>query len=184
MKTLIIVANPREDSFSFAIANKFKELAIAQKFEVDVIDLYKTEYQQAFYTFKDFTNVEPTAEMKYFQGKISEANELVFVFPYWWGSMPAILKNFIAWNFSRGFAFSYKNSKAEGLLTGKTVKIFTTTRAPSSYYNINGANNRLKKMLQKQFVEFCGMKLESCNIYGGVGKSKTNTADILNSIRL
>ena len=184
MKILIIIANPKIDSFSFAIANKYKELALTKEYEVEIIDLYRTEHQQPFFTYENINGLKTTSEMKYFQDKISQADELVFVFPYWWGSMPAILKNFIDWNFSRGFAFEYVNSKPKGLLTNKKVTIFTTTGAPSFIYKITGANNRLKKMIQKQIIEFCGMKLKSFNIYGGVDKSGTNTSKILDKIRL
>ncbi len=184
MKTLIIVANPKEDSFSFAIANKYKELALKQNNEVKMIDLYRDNHQQAFFTFENENVLKITPEMEYFQNKISEADELVFVFPYWWGSMPAILKNFIDWNFSRGFAFEYVNSRPKGLLIDKKVKIFTTTGAPYFFYKITGAHSRLKKMLKKQIVEFCGMRLEAFNIFGGVDKSTSNTKDILKKIIL
>jgi len=184
MKTLIIIANPKVDSFSFAMANKYKELARAKGYEVDIIDLYRSKYQQPFFTFENANKPKVTPEMEYFQNKISQADELVFVFPYWWGSMPAILKNFIDWNFSRGFAFEYVNSRPKGFLTNKSVTIFTSTGAPSFFYKITGANRRLRKMFQKQIIEFCGMKLKSFNIYGGVDKSKTDTSDILDRIRL
>ena len=184
MNVLIIIANPKVDSFSFAMANKYKELATTKGYKVETIDLYRSKYQQPFFRYENANGLKHTFEMEYFQNKILEADELVFVFPYWWGSMPAILKNFIDWNFSRGFAFEYVNSRPKGLLTNKNVKIYTTTGAPSFYYKITGANNRLKKMFQKQIVEFCGMKLKSFNIYGGVDKSKTNTSDILDKIRL
>ena len=184
MKTLIIIANPKVDSFSFAMANKYKELAIAKGSEVEIIDLYRSKYRQPFFTYENANGLKTTPEMEYFQNKISQADELVFVFPYWWGSMPAILKNFIDWNFSRGFAFEYVNSRPKGLLTNKNVTIFTSTGAPSFIYKITGANRRLKKMFQKQIIEFCGMKLKSFNIYGGVDKSKTDTSDILDRIRL
>ena len=182
MNVLIIIANPKVDSFSFAMANKYKELATAKGNKVELIDLYRSEYQQAFFTYESANGLKTTPEMAYFQNKIAAADELVFVFPYWWGSMPAILKNFIDWNFSRGFAFEYVNSRPKGLLTNKTVTVFTTTGAPSFIYKITGANSRLKKMFQKQIIEFCGMKLKSFNIYGGVDKSNTKTSDILDKV--
>ena len=182
MNVLIIIANPKVDSFSFAMANKYKELVTAKGNKVELIDLYRSEYQQAFFTYESANGLKTTPEMAYFQNKIAAADELVFVFPYWWGSMPAILKNFIDWNFSRGFAFEYVNSRPKGLLTNKTVTVFTTTGAPSFIYKITGANSRLKKMFQKQIIEFCGMKLKSFNIYGGVDKSNTKTSDILDEI--
>lgn len=40
MNILIIVANPKQDSFSFAMANKYKEIMLKQNNEVEIIDLY------------------------------------------------------------------------------------------------------------------------------------------------
>ena len=184
MKSLIIIAHPKEDSFSFAMAKKYKEQALKKNYQVEILDLYRDSNQQPFFAFDDSNKVLITPEMDYYQQKIAWADELVFVFPYWWGSMPAILKNFIDWNLSRGFAFEYVNSRPKGLLNDKSVKIFTTTGAPALIYKLTGAHSRLKKMFQKQIIEFCGMKLTSISIYGGVDKSKTNTADILKKISI
>jgi len=179
---LIIVAHPKIDSFSFAMADKYKEVSQNRGDSVEVLDLYRCKHQQPFFTYDDANDLEVTEAMKYFQEQISKADELVFVFPYWWGSMPAIFKNYLDWNFSRGFAFKYVNSRPKGLLEGKSVKIFTTTGAPSFIYKLTGANRRLKYMLKEQIIEFCGMKLDSCNIYGGVDTSGKNTDKILKSI--
>jgi NAD(P)H dehydrogenase (quinone) len=121
--------------------------------------------------------------MKYYQDKISNADELVFVFPYWWGSFPAILKNFFDWNLSKGFAFEYVNSRPKGLLTNKKVKVFTTTGAPYFIYMLTGANRRLKCMFKKQIIDFCGMKLEEFNIFGGIDTNRANSQKILDSIK-
>ncbi len=179
---LIIVANPKKDSFSFAMANKYKKLSLKQNHQIEMIDLYREEHQQPFFTYGNANELQTTKEMKYFQEKISKADELVFVFPYWWGSMPAILKNFIDWNFSRGFAFEYIDSRPKGLLQNKSVKIFTTSGAPYFIYMLTGANRRLKSMFKEQIVEFCGMKLESFNIFGGVDTNSKNTEKILEKI--
>ena len=184
MNTLIIVANPRVESFSFALVNKYKELALLKKHNVDVIDLYREKNHQPFYYYEDANIIETTKEMKYFQDKIIWADELVFVFPYWWGGMPSILKNFIEWNFSSGFAFKYINSRSKGLLNDKTVKIYTTTGTPSFIYKITGVNRRIRKTIQKQILEFCGMKLTSFNMYGGLDRSATKPNEILEKIRV
>jgi len=180
----MIVANPKKESFSFAMAKIITEQAISKNYQIDTIDLYREEHQQPFFTTNSINRKNTTPEMQYFQEKITKADKLIFVFPYWWGSMPAILKNFIDWNFSQGFGFKYVNSRPVGLLLNKSVEVYTTTGAPSFYYKLTGANKRLRKMFQKQIIEFCGMKMESFNIYGGIDKSATNTKEILNKIHL
>lgn len=180
---LIIVAHPKEDSFSFAMANTYKESSENRGDRVELIDLYRSEYQQGFFIYDDANKLSEDEAMKYYQVKMSESDEIVFVFPYWWGSFPAILKNFFDWNLSKGFAFEYVNSRPIGLLQGKSVKVFTTTGAPKFIYTVTGANRRLKNMIKEQIVSFCGMKLEACHIFGGVDTSAKNTDKILESIK-
>lgn len=179
---LIIVAHPKQESLSFAMAEKYKALSTKRGHRVDLLDLYRCGHQQPFFTFDDPNTLSTTDAMHYFQEKISRADELVFMFPYWWGSMPAIMKNFIDWNFSKGFAFEYVNARPKGLLTGKTVRIFTTTGAPGFLYMITGAHRRLKNMWKEQIIEFCGMKLDACHIFGGVDTGAKSTDRILKKI--
>jgi len=183
MNVLIIAAHPRKDSFSFAMAEKYQSVAESRGDSVELLDLYRDAHQQPFFIFEDANHLPLTKEKTYYQEKISWADELVFVFPYWWGAYPAILKNFLDWNLSRGFAFEYVNSRPKGLLMGKTVKIFSSSGAPSFYYRFTGANSRLKKMFQKQIIEFCGMKMTSFNLFGGVDTRAKNTKEILEKIR-
>jgi len=131
---LIIVAHPREDSFSFAMANTYKSAQEAKKNKVELLDLYRDPHQQAFFNYENANELKTDDAMKYYQNKIIQADEIVFVFPYWWGGFPAILKNFFDWNLSKGFAFEYVNSRPKGLLQGKTIKIFTTTGTPKFIY--------------------------------------------------
>ena len=180
---LMIVAHPRKESFSFAMAETYKQSAQSRGVQVEILDLYREEHQQPFFSFEEANKRTTTKAMKYYQDKIAKADELVFVFPYWWGSFPAIFKNFLDWNLSKGFAFEYVNSRPTGLLKDKTVKVFTTTGAPKFIYTITGANRRLKNMIKEQIVEFCGMKLTGCHIFGGVDSSNKKTKEILETIK-
>ena len=180
---LIIVAHPKEDSFSFAMANTYKKNRESKGDSVEMLDLYRDSHQQAFFTYEDANGLTTTESMKYYQDKIAKADEIVFVFPYWWGSFPAILKNFFDWNLSKDFAFKYVDSRPKGLLTDKTVKVFTTTGAPKFIYTITGANRRLKNMMKEQIVQFCGMKMDGFHIYGGVDTSGKNIEKILEEIK-
>lgn len=178
---LLIVAHPKMDSFSFAMANKYKQIKEKSGDNVLLLDLYRDKNKQTFFTY-EVANDVASPQMDYYQERIKNADELVFVFPYWWGSYPAILHNFIDWNFSKGFAFTYINSRPKGLLGGKKVSVFTTTGAPSFVYLLTGAKRRIKNTFKEQFVEFCGMSLSSFNVYGGVDSSSKKTNKILEDI--
>ena len=179
---LIIVANPKLDSLSFIIANKYKSLQ-DESSSIEILDLYRDENKQDFFTYEDASNRVVTKEMLYYQEKISAANEIVLVFPYWWGSYPAILKNFFDWNLSSGYAYKYEKNMPLGLLKNKSVKVFTTTSAPKFYYFFTGANRRLKNMIKEQIINFCGMDLVSFNVFGSVRANTDNAQKILNKIK-
>jgi len=180
MNILIIIANPKEDSLSFTIAHKYRDIMLKNNHNIEIIDLYRDKHQQPFF---DLNINKTTKEMKYYQEKITKANELIFVFPYWWGSTPAILKNFFDWNLSKGFAFEYTNSRPKGLLNNKNVKIFVTTGAPYFWYMITGANRRLKNMFKAQIIEFCGMRLEKFTIFNGVDSHKKDSNKVSKILR-
>ena len=78
---LIIVAHPKEDSFSFAMANTYKENRESKGDSVEMLDLYRDSHQQAFFTYEDANGLTTTESMKYYQDKIAKADEIVFVFP-------------------------------------------------------------------------------------------------------
>ena len=50
-----------------------------------MLDLYRNENQQPFFTYENANKLVVTKEMEYYQNRISNADELVFVFPYWGG---------------------------------------------------------------------------------------------------
>ena len=179
---LILVAHPKEESFSFAMANTYKEVKASKGDSVEFLDLYRSEHLQGFFTYDDPNERKVTYEMRYYQEKITKADEIVFVFPYWWGSAPAIVHNFIDWNFSRGFAFEYVNSHPKGLLGGKEVRILTTTGAPSFIYALTGVNRRLKNTFKKQIINFCGMKLRSFHSFGGVDIKESKSDAVLKEV--
>lgn len=78
--------------------------------------MYEGENFQDFLRFEDASDLSMNDKKKRMQEKILWADEIVFVFPIWWGNMPAVLKNFFDVNFSSGFAFKYEKKLPKGLL--------------------------------------------------------------------
>ncbi|MEM6771760.1 MAG: NAD(P)H-dependent oxidoreductase, partial [Bacteroidota bacterium] len=65
------------------------------------------------------------------------ADHLVWVYPVWWGSVPAVMKGFIDRLFLPGFAFrKHEGSmvKWDKLLAGKTARLISTLDQPSWFY--------------------------------------------------
>ena len=109
MKKLIVTAHPSSHGFTHQIAQRYKVLSEANNDSFEILNLYKTDLKQGFLTFEDIKTHPLDATTLALQKKISDADELVLVFPIRWGDAPAILKNFFDNTFTSGFGFTYKH---------------------------------------------------------------------------
>lgn len=159
MKTLIITAHPSKFGFTQRIAEQYAKGATERGSQVEILDLYASENKQNFLMFEDIKQmpIDPTVEKM--QEKITENDELVFVFPIWWYGEPAIMKNFLDKNFSARFAYHYVDGKPVGLLTGKTARVFVTADGPKIFHLLLGMPIRNVWWLAR--LRFCAVKMKS-----------------------
>ena len=137
-KTLIVTAHPSPKGLTHGIANVLKDEREEKGGNVEIFDLYKTDLKQDFLKFEDIHNIPADPVREIIQGKIKDADELIFIHPVWWLSMPAIMKNFVDHNISARFAYRYINGKRVGLLKGKTSRVYVTGDAPFWLYLFSG----------------------------------------------
>lgn len=72
--------------------------------------------------------------------KIAWADHLIFQFPLWWFSTPAILKGWFDQVFIKGFAYDNNHLFETGLLKGKMASLIVTTKSTESAYQLDGAH--------------------------------------------
>lgn len=148
MKFLIIDSHPYERSFNRQLTKNIVDV-LNLKHEVEVIDLTGDNFNPVMENsdLKVFSNGKAADERVYeYQNKIKEADILVFAFPIWWGSMPAILKGFTDKVFLKDFAYIYTESGLQGILNKKAV-VITTMETTNEIYN-----NVLNNPVQNQFI--------------------------------
>ena len=185
MKSLLIVANPSKTSFTHALAEWYAK----NHPDCEILDLY--EVNQEIFSYESIQwlqkgEINGKNEREIIQKKISECGEMVFFFPVWWGSFPAILKNFFDSNFTSGFAFTFKDWwKQEKLLTDKTAKIYCHCDAPWFVYKIPFIVwINIKWYISKAILWFCWIKTTDFQLYWNITKwlSKTEKEKIISSI--
>lgn len=106
------------------------------------------------------------------QADILWADELVFVFPIWWGGMPALLKGFLDRVLLPGFAFRYE-PEGQGLtplLEGKTAKLIITMDTPR-WIDRWLYGSPVIRQLRYPILRFCGIKLRKVLHFSPVIKS-------------
>ena len=65
--------------------------------------------------------------MALYRDLVTWADHLIFIYPIWWGGMPAILKGFVDRVLVKGFAYDYSdNPIPHALLKGRTGWVITT----------------------------------------------------------
>jgi NAD(P)H dehydrogenase (quinone) len=157
-KVLIIQGHPNKDSLSSRIAEKYKEGAEAGGAEVKEIIVKDLNFNPIlFLGYKRKEKLED--DILTSQETIAWADHLVFIYPNWWGTYPALFKGFIDKVLWPGFAFQYRqnSSTIDKLLEGKSARVIVTMDTPMWYYNIfQGRPGH--RAIKGATLKFCGIK--------------------------
>lgn len=99
-----------------------------------------------------FANGTQTPDVQEEQQKLKEADAVVFQFPLWWFSFPAIMKGWVDRVFAFGLAYGYKGAGnqyryGEGGLAGKRSMLCVTVGGPLEDYGARGINGALEQIL-------------------------------------
>lgn len=184
MKNLLIVtAHPSSKNLTKEIAKIYKQEKENQGYSVEILDLYQDK-QLPFLSFENPYEIKISEDAKYYQDKIKNATEILIVYPFWWGSMPAILKNWIDSVFRMGFAATYNDKgRPVGLLQGKSVRIITTSGAPKLWYCITHIIYANKTLWKKTIVKFCGMGFDGFHLFGSITKHNDHIEKIFDKVK-
>jgi NAD(P)H dehydrogenase (quinone) len=161
MNYLVIYAHPNPKSFNAAIKEQLVALLKSRGREVVVRDLYELGFNPVLSgnDFTQFLQGQTPPDIAQEQELVRKAEVLIFVYPVWWVSMPAILKGYIDRVLSRGFAYNIDSHGVKGLLTGKKVMIFNTTGGPRIAYFFMNSLAGMKISIDAGIFKFCGMKV-------------------------
>lgn len=171
-KILIINGHPDENSFNTALAEAYKKGAISSGAEVQELTLRNLSFNwNLAHGYNKRTELEP--DLLAAQEKIKWADHLVWIYPVWWGSYPALLKGFIDRTFLPGFAFQKRPNSVwwDKLLTNKSARIICTLDQPAWYYYLyygQPSTNAMKKLT----LNFCGISPVGVSTIGPIRLSK------------
>ncbi len=170
---LIVHAHPEPKSLTSALKTLAVETLTAHGHAVRVSDLYAMGWE-AVADRGDFTSpAQPdrlryaaesqhafasgtqTADIAAEQEKLLWADAVLFSFPMWWFSMPAILKGWVDRVFAYGFAYGvgthggerWGDRYGEGTLRGRRAMLTVTIGGREPHYSPRGVNGRLDDLL-------------------------------------
>ena len=173
-KVLVVLGHPRRGSLCEALADAYAAGARNAGAEVRRHSLADLAFEpNVLVPSPRDQSLEPAIADA--MGLVAWAEHLVFVFPTWWGTMPACLKGFLDRVLMPGFAFADRED-GEGwdkLLTGKSAHLLTTMDTPPWVYRwiyrAPGLN-----ALGRATLGFCGVAPVRRTIFGPV---KTASAE-------
>jgi NAD(P)H dehydrogenase (quinone) len=128
---LIILGHPAQTSFGQSIAQRYQTEAQSVGHSVQTIELERLQFDPILHLgYKGEQALEP--DLVQAQSQMKWADEIVLVFPIWWGGMPALLKGFLDRTLLPGFAFKYEpaGKGLEALLKGRTARVIMTMDTP------------------------------------------------------
>ncbi len=161
MRVLIVYAHPYEKSFNHAVLESLENGLKKAKHDIDVLDLNAEKFdpvlnKESLAQYSEGTSTDP--KVTEYQNRIKNADYLIFVFPVWWTSMPAVLKGFIDKVFLPGFAFSKSKMMIKPELKHlKGAAIFTTMSAPKLVYRLI-LRKPVKHVLIRGTLKISGVK--------------------------
>ena len=167
MRVLLILGHPRKCSLCGALYRAFRtgmaeagvdfrELVLAElAFDPDVRHPSPSDQR-----------LEP--DLQQAQALIAWSDHLVFVYPTWWGTLPARMKGFMDRVLIPGFAFHHRpGGGVTQLLKGKTAQLLTTMDTPRWVYRwIYGDPG--PRALARATLGYCGVRTVRRTIFGPI----------------
>jgi 1,4-dihydroxy-2-naphthoate polyprenyltransferase len=157
-RVLVILGHPRSRSLCGRLAEAWKEGAEAQGMQVELVRLGELSFEPSVLQRSPADQpLEP--DLVRLTRLIERSDHLVWVFPVWWASFPALLKALFDRLLVPGWAFRRTRcglSGYEGLLRGRSSEIVTTMDTPSrAHLLLYGRAG--ERALRQGILRFCGL---------------------------
>lgn len=159
------------------LADAYVEGARSAGHEVRLIDIATLDFP-ILRAMEEFTEWRLPVTLEDAAQAIKDADHLVFVFPLWLGTMPALLKAFLEQVMRPGIAFAYpeagKSGFARTLLKGRSARVVVTMGMPASFYRFWYLGHGIAGM-RRNILNFVGISPVRETLFGiveGAGDAK------------
>lgn len=163
LRALVVVAHPRSDSFTRAVADAAVDGLRAGGHAVRQVDLYAERFRpamspeehRAYPTEEALVEDQPRAHAEL----VRWCDTLVFVYPTWWSGLPAVLKGWLERVLVPGVAFRFDERTGRvrpGLGHVRHVVGISTYGSPRTYVALVNDNGR--RILHRALRMSCGMR--------------------------
>ena len=180
MHALIVYAHPEPSSFTAAMKDAAVAKLTALGHAVDVSDLHaerfdpvpgRHDFERAadpgrFHYQTEQLHASQTngfaADVAREQARVARAELLVFVFPIWWGGLPAILKGWFDRVMAYGFAYADGKRFDLGYFRGRRALIGLCTGGTPERFSDDGTYGDIQRVLypvRRCMLEYVGLEV-------------------------
>lgn len=155
---LVVLGHPSNISYSAALADAYAQSAEAAGHSVRMMRLADLRFDATLHGSNPHHQaLEP--DLLAAQESIAWADHIAWVFPVWWGGVPALLKGFLDRTLTSGWAYKFNKSSPypEKLLKGRTAHLLVLMDTPPWYYRWVYRMPAIHQMA-KTTLEFCGVR--------------------------
>lgn len=136
-RILIIDGHPDDGSYGRALAEAYRRGAERSGAEVRMLNLRDLSFDPILrHGYRQRMELEP--DLVAAQELLTWSEHQVWLYPVWWGSLPALLKGFIDRTFLPGFAFKKRPGSLlwDRYLQGRSARVICTMDQPTWYYSL------------------------------------------------
>lgn len=169
MRILIVDAHPDPDParYGHALTEAYRVGAAESGHQTRLLRLANLDFP-LLRTAAAWDRDPPPAPIKTAQDDFAWAEHLVFVYPLWLGSMPALLKAFLEQVCRPGFAIAREaRSLDAGLLKGRSARVIITMGMPAFIYRWFFFAHSLHSF-ERNILRFVGVRPVRSTIIGSV----------------
>ncbi len=168
MRIVIIQGHPDASGrrFLHALARAYAEGATDAGHEIRTIVLARLDFP-LLHTKEEYETGEPPPEIAKAQRTIAWGEHLVFFFPLWLGTMPALVKGFLEQTLRPGFTMDMSGKRWRPLLGGRSARLVVTMGMPEPVYRWYFLGHGIKG-LERNVLKFVGIKPVRETWIGGV----------------
>ncbi|MBZ9717906.1 MULTISPECIES: NAD(P)H-dependent oxidoreductase [unclassified Mesorhizobium] len=176
-RILIVVGHPdpSPDRLCRSLANAYGEGAEKTGHAVRRVDLAALDFPM-LRTMQEFEHGTVPDELKDAVEAVVWADHILFVFPLWLGTMPAMLKAFLEQVMRPGTAFAYpeRGGFTKTLLRGRSARVVVTMGMPSLVYRLWFLGHGIAGM-KRSILHFVGISPVRETLFGMVAGASDAT---------
>jgi NAD(P)H dehydrogenase (quinone) len=180
MNVLIVYAHPEPTSFTNALKDTAVKTLESAGHSVEVSDLYADNFNPVagrhdFLTVSNSSKFHYQEEQLYAsqnngftyeivreQQRVRKADMLIFVFPLWWGGLPAILKGWFDRVLAYGFAYADGQRFSNGRFLNRRGVACISTGGSKNRFSDQDVYGDIKKVLypiNRCLLEYLGLEV-------------------------